>query len=101
MLNTPASKLGLLIRTRELDAFRGLLDHLDNLPPNERYAWLDANVETLAKAYATFVDYSNRTLDMVGTDQESMKLSSKLISGLKETGDLVQKILNQDHQLRS
>lgn len=101
MLDTPVSKLSLLIRTKELDAFRGLLNHLDSLPPDERYKWLDENVETLATAYSTFVNYSNHTLDMIGTDQESMKLSSKLISGLKETSDLVQKIINQDHQLRS
>lgn len=91
----------LLIRTRELDAFRGLLHYLDELPPSERHAWLDENVETLARAFSLFVNYSNNTLDQVNTDMESLKLSSELISGLRETEDLVEKILNQNHQLRS
>lgn len=95
------SQIQLLIRTRELSALRGLLTYLDSLPPTQRTQWLGENVDTLTRAFSLFVEMSNRTLNHVNTDMESIKLSSELINGLKETEDLVEKILSQGHQLRS
>lgn len=101
MSQQPTSQVLLLIRTRELGALRGLLLHLHRLPPKERTFWLEENADTLTRAFSLFVEASNRTLDQIGIDDESLELSYELVSGLKETEHMVEEILGDEHQLRS
>lgn len=101
MSNQPVSQVHLLIRTRELSALRQLLFYVRKMPPQKRIFWLEENADTLARAFSLFVEASNKTLDHVGTDNESLKLSYELVSGLKETENLVEEILGEENQLRS
>jgi|GEM_PF-1236926 len=98
----PTLQVQLLIRTRELNAFRGLLLHLRHMNPQQRASWLGENVDTLSRAFSLFAEASSRTLDQsMATDYESIRLSYELVTGLRETEELVEEILGSEQALRS
>lgn len=89
------SHLQLVVRHREISAFRDVLRQVRQMPLKQKQKWLDANAEAMQSAFSIFVDVSERTLDEMLKNNENMELSYQLVTTLREAEALVAEVFHQ------
>lgn len=95
MGRTQHSHLRLVVRQREIAAFRDVLAQVKHMPPQRKQAWLDSNAEAMQSAFSIFVDASEKTLQSASKDSQSIDLTYQLVATLKEAEALVAEVFHQ------
>jgi hypothetical protein len=98
---TSSAKFNLYLKARELKEISSILEGVIALPQPERDDWVKENGELLSEAIDLFVQDSNLALEEVAMDNESLELSKELVVSLRDTMNIIQGILFDQHKLAS
>ena len=83
---TPAgSKFQLFVKVREIKQLAKILQEVKLKNTSERQVWLEENESIIADMVDTFTDDSLSQLQGITADQETVKLSVDLVTGLRHS----------------
>jgi len=91
----------LFLKVREITEVNRALDGALELPVNQQKKWADENGKILDNALNTFIDDTNVILEKISLDDEILELSEKLVVGLKNAVQSIDKLLGPQKELES
>lgn len=91
----------LFLKVREITEVNKALDGALSLPVNEQKKWADENGKILDIALNSFIDETNVILEKISLDDEILELSEKLVVGLKNAVQSIDKLLGPQEELES
>lgn len=96
-----SQKFVLYLKIREINEVNIALKQALKLPINEQQKWATENGTILDKALNSFIDDTNVILEKITLDDEILDLSEKLVVGLKNAVQNIDKLLSPQEELES
>ncbi len=96
-----SQKFVLYLKVREITEVNKALDDALKLPVNQQKKWADENGTILDTALNAFIDETNVILEKISLDDEILDLSEKLVVGLKNAVQSIDKLLGPQDELES
>lgn len=89
-------KFDLYVKSREIQQISNSLKRLMLLPAEQRQTWLDENEGMVAELMDSFMDDSVLAMDGLQLDKESMDLSVKLVTEMRNAMDMIHRMFSRD-----
>lgn len=86
-------KFDLYVKSREIQQISDSLKQLMLMSVEERQTWLDENEGMVAELMDSFMDDSVLAMDGLQLDKESMDLSVKLVTEMRNAMDMIHRML--------
>jgi lipid II:glycine glycyltransferase (peptidoglycan interpeptide bridge formation enzyme) len=99
--SSAAVKFDLYVKNRELQQIAQSFRSIMLLPPKQRKKWTEQYQDLIEDLMDSFTDDSLLAMDGIQLDDESMDLSTELVSNLKTTMNIIQDMLAETKTARS
>jgi lipid II:glycine glycyltransferase (peptidoglycan interpeptide bridge formation enzyme) len=100
-VDSEAIKFDLYVKNRELQQISESLRTIMLMPTKERKKWAEQYHDVIEDLMDSFADDSMLAMDGIQLDDESMDLSTELVTNLKSTMSMIQDMLAETNTARS